>query len=414
MPLPTQSQKQYELRLYDDILLTFTALRDAFGTVSVQIDEVFAQDHHLLPLSLWPDATSGTRLLDWLNTRVIPKNRKFVDQILAQAGITDDSTFGVLDVCLGLSVNDAYWVTPAGFKGTWAEYNLFENDLDEALALVAYTGFTTSQKHKAGLSTEWTTNGQFPKAWRRIGNTLQLYKGGTEGYANAGMEPYSEFFTAQAAQAFGIEHVPYDLAEWKGRLASVCPLMHDPDTAFVPFWTAAEQSLFPSTLEASRRISAEAFESLRTMYIFDALVCNTDRHANNYGFLRDNTTGELVGFAPLFDHNLALFPNDMEQDYASWTEQGSIRRPAGSNLSFDSVASLVMTEAHHEALRKMIGFQFENHPQYPVSSARLDALNRFIAMRIRQLLAIAPVNDRQLLSSLNDVLPADTVIPACC
>lgn len=136
-----------------------------------------------------------------------------MDQILAQAGITDDSTFCILDVCLGLSVNDAYWVTSAGFEGTWANYNLFDNDLDEALALVAYTGFTTSQKHKAGLSTEWTTNGQFPKAWRRVNGTLMLYKGGTEGYANAGMEPYSEFFTAQAAQAFDIEHVHHSLRE---------------------------------------------------------------------------------------------------------------------------------------------------------------------------------------------------------
>lgn len=414
MPLPTQNHKLYELRLYDDVLLTFAVTRDAFGTVSVAIKDVMASDTHLLPLSLWPDPTSGSRLLDWLNTRVIPKNRKFVDQILAQAGITDDSTFGVLDVCLGLSVNDAYWVTPAGFEGTWANYNLFDNDLDEALALVAYTGYTTSQKRKAGLSTEWTTNGQFPKAWRRIDGALQLYKGGTEGYANAGMEPYSEYFTAQAAQAFGVAHVPYELDEWKGKLASVCPLMHKPGTAFVPFWTAAEQSLFPATLETARRISTSTFESLRTMYIFDALVCNTDRHANNYGFLRDNATGTIVGFAPLFDHNLALFPNDMAQDYASWTAQGSIRRPAGSNLSFDSVAALVMTEAHHEALRKMIGFQFENHPRYPIADERLEALNHFIAERVRQLIAIPPADERYLVTSLKDVLPADTVIPACC
>ena len=80
-----------------------------------------------------------------------PNNRKFVDKILVQAGITDESTFGVLDVCLDPSVNDAYLVTPAGFDGAWESYNLFENDLDEALALVAYTGFTTSQKHKAGI-----------------------------------------------------------------------------------------------------------------------------------------------------------------------------------------------------------------------------------------------------------------------
>lgn len=228
------------------------------------------------------------------------------------------------------------------------------------------------------------------------------------------MEPYSEFFTAQAAQAFGTDHVPYALEEeWKGKLASVCPLMHKLSTAFVPFWTAAEQSLFPATLETARRISPEALDALRMMYVFDALVCNTDRHANNYGFLRDNATGKLTAFAPLFDQNLALFPSDMEQDYDSWTEQGSIHRPVESNISFNSVAALIMTEAHHEALRKMIGFQFMNHPDYPASSKRLDALNRFISECVRQLLAIAPVDDRQLISSLKDVLPADTVIPAC-
>lgn len=73
MPLPTQTQKHYELRLYDDVLLTFTATHDAFGTLSVHIDDVSVRDYHLLPLSLWPDETSGPRLLDWLNTRVIPK-----------------------------------------------------------------------------------------------------------------------------------------------------------------------------------------------------------------------------------------------------------------------------------------------------------------------------------------------------
>ena len=202
MPTLSHSQKRYELRLQDEALLVFTAARDTFGTVSVSVDEVVTTNLRLLPLPLWPDSRSGERLLSWLETRVIPKNRRFVDQILAQAVVTDDSTFVILDVCLDLSVNDAYWVVPHGFEGTWADYNLFENDLDEVLALVAYTGYTTSQRHNAGLSGEWTTDGQFPKAWRRVDGELCLYKGGTEGFANSGMEPYSEFFAAQAAEAF--------------------------------------------------------------------------------------------------------------------------------------------------------------------------------------------------------------------
>lgn len=404
--------RHYELRLYDDVLLVFSVSTDAFGTPNVCVDEVPGNRPERLPLPLVDDPRSGTRLLDWLDTRVIPKNRRFVDQILAQAGIADADTFGILDVCLGLSVNDAYWVVPAGFSGTWAQYNLFENELDEVLALVAYTGYTTGQKRKVGLSTEWTTNGQYPKAWRRIDGSLVLYKAGTEGYANAGMEPYSEYFAAQAAAAFGIAHVPYGLEVWKGRLASTCRLMHGPDVAFVPFWTATFQSTFPAVLEAGRRVSPDVFEALRDMYVFDALVCNPDRHANNFGFLRSNATGELLGFAPLFDHNLALFPGDMAPDYPLWPKRGETMRPAGSNVPFDEVARLVMASRHHDALRSILGFRFENHPDHPVDDARLDALNAFISARVRQLLAVRPVDTDGLVESLRHVLPDDADIPA--
>lgn len=35
-------------------------------------------------------------------------------------------------------------------------------------------------------------------------------------------------------------------------------------------------------------------------------MANPDRHTANFGLLRDNNTGKLIGFAPLFDHNMAL------------------------------------------------------------------------------------------------------------
>lgn len=90
-------------------------------------------------------------LKEWLDTRVVPKNRRFADKILAQAGLTPGDTMGIIDVCLGLSINDAYWVVPEGFAGTFAAYNLFDNELDEALALKAYTGYPSTQHRRAGL-----------------------------------------------------------------------------------------------------------------------------------------------------------------------------------------------------------------------------------------------------------------------
>ena len=106
----------------------------------------------LFPLPLMRDLGRNS-LKEWLDTRVVPKNRRFVDKILAQAGLTPGDTMGIIDVCLGLSINDAYWVVPEGFAGTFATYNLFDNELDEALALTAYTGYTSTQHRRVGLST---------------------------------------------------------------------------------------------------------------------------------------------------------------------------------------------------------------------------------------------------------------------
>ena len=47
-------------------------------------------------------------------------------------------------------------------------------------------------------------------------------------------------------------------------------------------------------------------EAYKKMLILDALVGNTDRHEFNFGVLKKVDTGEVVGFAPYFDHNLSL------------------------------------------------------------------------------------------------------------
>ena len=403
--------KRYELRLYDRTLLVFSAMADTFGNVSLSVLDGDEDARGLFPLPLTRDLGRNS-LKEWLDTRVVPKNRRFVDKILAQAGLTPGDTMGIIDVCLGLSINDAYWVVPEGFAGTFADYNLFDNELDEALALTAYSGYTSTQHRRAGLSTEWTTDGQYPKAWRRVDNALLLFKAGTEGYANSGMEPYSEFFAAQAAEAFGIPHVDYDLEKWQGKLASVCPLMHGKDTAFVPSWPATGQSRFPANLAAAARVSPEAFESLRDMLVFDALVCNVDRHANNYGFLRDNHTGKMLSFAPLFDHNLALFSGDMASDFDDWPRKAGSQTPAGSNLPFDQVLQVIMAERHREALRCMLSFELTNHPVCPVDEERLDALNRYLGERARQMLAIEPTSSDDVLARIEGTLPEDAFVPA--
>jgi hypothetical protein len=42
------------------------------------------------------------------------------------------------------------------------------------------------------------------------------------------------------------------------------------------------------------------------MIFIDTITANPDRHTNNFGLLRDTTTGKFIGFAPNYDNNMAL------------------------------------------------------------------------------------------------------------
>lgn len=378
------------------------------------VKDIDSANAHLLPLNLIVDQDEKS-LASWMEGRTIPKNRAFVEQILSTAGLTRNDILGILDVSKGLSINDSYWLDDGKSDVTFDGINLFDNRFDEVLGLVAYTGYTPSQKHKAGVSSEWTLGGQFPKAVRRINDRLLLFKTGTSGARNLGKEPYSEYFAAQVAKRMGIDHVSYDLEMWKGKLASVCGLMNDKKISFVPFFVAAGDASFPAALSILNELDPKMASKYRTMVVFDALICNRDRHGGNFGILRENRTGRLLGLAPLFDHNLSLFAQDDETDYADFLDRSNrYYLPATANIAFNDMAGIVMGAEQHELLRRMIGFEFQNHPTYPLPQDRLGALNHYITEKVRELLRIPIVDEHALCKAMEEKfneIQATTKIP---
>ena len=138
---------------------------------------------HLLPLDM---ERTGEGVIHWLERRVIPKNRTFVDEILKTLGLSHNDTKGIIDVCKGLSLNDSYWVVRSGFEGKFSQYNLYERPFPERLASIAFTGHGHGRNSSA-ISPELTTGGMLPKAWRYVDHDgIYLYKGGTTGASNTG------------------------------------------------------------------------------------------------------------------------------------------------------------------------------------------------------------------------------------
>ena len=378
---------QYSLRLYDEELLTFSIEDAGLAGMKAHIISVKDDRKEVFPLDL---VLTDEGVMKWLERRVIPKNRAFVDEILKTLGLSINNTKGIIDVCRGLSLNDSYWVVPLGFEGSFREYNLYENRFSSVLSLVAYTG--VEQSHEAfTTSPELTTHGMLRKAWRLIeGDGIYLYKGGTEGASNAGREPYSEFYACQIAERMGLRAVHYDLENWKDILASKCKLFTDIDTAYVSVGQIVKDGSIQACLDFYAGIGREAAEELKSMLVFDAVIYNEDRHFGNFGILRDNRSGRILGPAPIFDNGLSLFNYATPEDCQNLAEYARTRaNPYG--VSYEAICRELMGAKQRNQLRRLIGFRFTRHPSINLPEERLTAIEKQLDLRVRELLSLPRV-----------------------
>lgn len=106
----------YELRQYDDVLLKFSLTRKNLDEFSYDAQWVNDELKYLL-LGVTLDFNGIGK---WLSSRVIPKNREFVEQILSRSGLSHNDTIGIINLCKGLSLNDSYWVAEESFNGKFA------------------------------------------------------------------------------------------------------------------------------------------------------------------------------------------------------------------------------------------------------------------------------------------------------
>lgn len=339
----------------------------------------------LLPLDLKENNDSLAR---WLKNRTIPRNRAFVNAFLAKCGLSINRPMDIISVSKGLSLNDCFWVVPEDFDGTFEENNLYDNPFNTILSYIAFTGTGSSARTSLHSSPEFTTNGMLPKCWRRLKGKVMLFKGGTTGAANTGNEPYSEFYAAQIAKQMGLNHVPYTLGKWKGIICSVCELFTSKEYSYIPVGRFVTSGGFEAVIEYYRNLGDRFYNEFVDMIVFDAVVCNTDRHYGNFGFLVDNETNQIAAPAPLFDHGNALFNL---AGMACWMDEKELEeyiaalQPAVYD-DFIGTAKELMGERQREQLRHLLTFQFNPHHTYNLPARRRKLIEKQIQKRARQLL----------------------------
>ena len=123
------------------------------------------------------------------------------------------------------------------------------------------------------------------------------------------------------------------------------------------------------------------------MLIFDALICNQDRHFGNFGLIVDNKTNEPCAFAPIFDNGMSLFNYGMPEDFTHLDEYAKTRS-SSYGVPFENIVKEFITPRQKEQLRKMIGFRFERHKNYNLPARRLKAIENWLQIRVQTLLKL--------------------------
>lgn len=372
------------LKLFDTPLFSFEMTDDLLEGQKAHFVWIDPAHEALFPIGLKPNDES---LMAWLCGRVIPRNREFVNAFLSKNGLNPGDTHGILQICRGLSLNDSYWVVEDGFDGKFADYNLYEHNFEKVLSLIAYTGYGTTRAHGFTSSPEFTTSGMLRKGWRRLSGQICLFKGGTSGAANTGKEPYSEFYAAQIAKQMELHHVPYHLAKWKHSICSVCPLFTDIDHSYVPIYRFIEKPSLRNVASFLKSLGEDFYQEYVDMLIFDALICNEDRHFGNFGLIVDSHTNQPVAFAPIFDNGLSLFNYAMEDDLQDPDGYAATRLSA-YNVPFENIAQEFIGPRQRKKLRQMIGFRFTRDANYNLPAARLKAIEGYLDRRVNKLLAL--------------------------
>ena len=383
----------YELRHFDDVLIRFSATEDT-SIPEIEILWVNDEKRELMPLDLSLDEEG---IASWLKHRTIPKNRAYVSAFLSKCGLSLNRPMNVISVSKGLSLNDCYWVTPEGFDGTFEKFNLYDNRFSKILGLIAFTGFGSSIRSSLASCPEFTTNGMLPKCWRREKGKIMLYKGGTKGASNTGNEPFSEFYASQIAEKMEINAVKYGLSNWKingkdnkpyHELCSTCELFTSKEYSFMPIGRLVKKGGMKAVREYYKTLGDEYVSALDDMLVLDAVICNTDRHYGNFGFLIDNRTNKISAPAPLFDHGNSLF-NLAGLD--SFDSPEALETYAETLMpcvydDFIGTARSVLNNRHRAGLRRLLDFRFERHSRYNLDRRRLTLIEGQIHKRAGELL----------------------------
>lgn len=262
----------------------------------IQSGRIIPLDSSRMPLYL----AAGGNFEDWLVSRAIDRHRPNSRILKKVLRLTDSSDVAAVLRAHAATITDNYWVRMDGEDSLSYEKVQFSEDTFAEIALTgsfsSYSKTYDKDQLSAG-SPELTNIGSYEKCWRIKNGVWWLYKSGSP------LERFSELFIARLGRELG-----FPMAEYlpDGNFVKTSDFTKgiynfEPAAALV-----GDEEDYALNYDCMTKLQPSLGSQYLDILYMDALCFNMDRHTQNYGILRDRSTGSIIGMAPNFDNNIAL------------------------------------------------------------------------------------------------------------
>ena len=284
----------YKLMMKDRVVADFNIVRTSY-TLNVNIDKIYLSQ--LIPLGI---QSGYYTLLSWLESRYILAYKRETMAFFTSIGVTNLEQF--IDITHCASLNDCYWVKPSDSNKKWVNVSLYRNAFNANISHYALFGRVLNKN--IGSSPDFSTDGNFPKCWRRYKDGIYLLKAGTTGAYNAGYEPYSEVFACQLAHYLGIPVIEQVLTQYRGIDVSKSKCICDENIGIIKLNELTNRT----GADFKWLLDNYNCKLIQYMLMLDYLLCNTDRHFGNIWLYFDVNTNQVKDFTEVGDNNLSCMP----------------------------------------------------------------------------------------------------------
>ena len=279
-----------------------------------------------------------------------------------------------------------------------ADCNLYDHPFNEILTRAAFTGVGGAV---SGVITtpELTTCGALKKCWLRRGEKVYLQKGdGFMPRSDGRTQAALEWYAAKVAAVMEFPHVPYELEPYTHpdgtrETVCLCEIFTSADEGYVDAYTyfsakGLDMTVLNDDDLASHDTMADLYgrRAYADLVIFDAVICNKDRHYGNFGYIIDNNTGQWLRPAPIFDNGRSLLYDASRYDLDHLDEYMKDSGGRGASMPFDILAQFFVEPRHIEVLKTLTAFSFENHPTCPLPETTLARLTNFVRRRAQRII----------------------------